>query len=250
MNDFTLQHHLDDNDVTAYQDLVAQLHSTPIPDNEILANLGLFLTRSSLARILYMAELYQKIISTHGVVIEVGVRWGQNLALFSALRSIYEPYNISRKIIGFDTFEGFVHTSDQDGDSAKVKKGAYNVVDDYEKTLARILGINESINPKSNEKKYDLIKGDVLQTVPDYLTEHPETLISLIYFDLDLYEPTKFSLEKFLPYCSHNTIFAFDELCYQDFPGETIALREVFGDRKFEVIRSPISPLQSYVKLC
>ena len=54
----------------------------PIPQQELLANLGLFLNRQTLARILFMHELYQKIISVHGIVIEFGVRWGQNLALF------------------------------------------------------------------------------------------------------------------------------------------------------------------------
>ena len=250
MSDFTLKHHLSNNEVSVYQQLVKHLHNTPIPDNEILANLGLFLSRSSLGRILFMAELYQKIINTHGVVIEMGVRWGQNLALLSALRSLYEPYNISRKIIGFDTFAGFPHTSEKDGGGAKVVDGAYSVSENYQDTLADILSLNEQLNPKSNEKKFELVKGDVLQTLPKYLTDHPETLISMIYFDFDLYEPTKFALQELLPYCSKNTIFAFDELCYQDFPGETVAFREVMGDRAFEVIRSPISPLQSYVKLC
>jgi len=250
MSDFTLHHHLNKKDISVYRSLVKHLKTTPIPDNELLANIGLFHTRSSLARILFITELYKQILSTHGVIIELGVRWGQNMALFSALRSIFEPFNASRKIIGFDTFEGFPHISDKDGDSHKVEKGAYDVVEEYEKILANMLSLNESLNPKSNEKKFDLIKGDVLETIPRYLSNHPETLVSLVYLDLDLYEPTKASLECLLPYCTHNTIFAFDELCYQDFPGETIALREVFGDQEFDVIRSPISPLQSYVKLC
>ena len=38
---------------------------------------------------------------------EFGVRWGQNLITLNNLRGIYEPFNHSRKIIGFDTFEGF-----------------------------------------------------------------------------------------------------------------------------------------------
>ena len=53
-------------------------------------------------------ELYQKILNVHGVVIEFGTRWGQNLALFESFRGMYEPYNHFRKIIGFDTFEGFL----------------------------------------------------------------------------------------------------------------------------------------------
>src|SRR4051812_17790685 len=81
--------------------------SSPIPDDEILMNLGLFTRRQLLSRIMFMHEMYQKIIHVQGVVIELGVRWGQNLALFENFRGMYEPHNYTRKIIGFDTFEGF-----------------------------------------------------------------------------------------------------------------------------------------------
>lgn len=246
---FTLQHHLKDDEITQYQGLVKALKNTSIPDNEILANVGLFLNRSSLARVLFFQELYQQIINNHGIVIEFGVRWGQTLNIMSCLRSIYEPYNISRKIVGFDTFSGFVGSDTQDGGGDKTSTGAYSVSTGYEQELEAILQTQENLNPKANVKKFELIKGDVNKTLKPYLNQHPETMVSLVYFDMDLYQPTKFCLETILPYCHKNTLFAFDELCYTDFPGETIALREVFKDRQYEVIRSPISPQQSYVRL-
>lgn len=48
----------------------------PIPNNELLSNLGLFIKRQDLTRILFMNELYNKIINVHGIVVEFGVRWG------------------------------------------------------------------------------------------------------------------------------------------------------------------------------
>lgn len=60
--------------------------SCPIPDNEMLSNLGLFLKRQDLSRILFMNELYKKILDVNGIIIEFGVRWGQNLALFETFR--------------------------------------------------------------------------------------------------------------------------------------------------------------------
>ncbi|MBU2917453.1 hypothetical protein KO505_05680 [Psychrosphaera sp. F3M07] len=247
--EFNFQHHLNNGEVESYQALVKQLHDSPIPDNEILANMGLFLNRSSLARILFFSDLYKNILNNHGVIMEFGVRWGQTLNLMSCLRSMYEPFNTSRKIIGFDTFSGFPSVSDKDGSTEKSQVGNYSVPTNYEKVLEQHLHIQESLNPKANVKKFELVKGDVSQTLPDYLSRHPETILSLVYFDLDLYEPTKFCLEQLLPYCHKNTIFAFDELCYTDFPGETLALREVFQGREYEIIRSPISPQQSYVVL-
>jgi hypothetical protein len=46
-----------------------------------------------------MQELYQLILPVHGVILEFGVRWGQNLALFSTLRGV-RPFNYSRRVIG------------------------------------------------------------------------------------------------------------------------------------------------------
>ncbi|WP_197504820.1 hypothetical protein [Comamonas aquatica] len=61
----------------------------------------------TLARTLYYSELYKSIVNTPGVICEFGVQWGATMTTLTNLRSIYEPFNISRKIIGFDTFEGF-----------------------------------------------------------------------------------------------------------------------------------------------
>ena len=64
---------------------------------------------------LYFDNLYQSIVNVPGVVMEFGVHWGSGISLLNNLRLLYEPYNFSRKIIGFDTFEGFVGVSDLDG---------------------------------------------------------------------------------------------------------------------------------------
>ena len=104
------------------ENLSANLRTSQIPNNELLKNLGLYLTPGSLGKILFMDFLYKKIIETQGVIAEFGSRYGQNLALFMALRGIYEPYNRLRKIIGFDTFSGFVSTDEKDDDN---KKGDY-----------------------------------------------------------------------------------------------------------------------------
>jgi hypothetical protein len=83
------------------------LKHTPLPPEEILDNLGVYLTSKTLSRLLFFYEIYRKVVGIHGVIVEFGVRWGQTLSLLSALRGIFEPFNRHRKIIGFDTFEGF-----------------------------------------------------------------------------------------------------------------------------------------------
>src|SRR3989338_7583212 len=128
--------------------------NNPIPEREMLSNLGLFLSRQTLSRIIFMHELYTKIVPVHGVVMEFGVRWGQNLALFSAFRGMYEPFNYSRKVIGFDTFSGFPVVDQKDGSDVKV--GDYSVSENYEDYLEKVLSSHELESPIPHKKKFEL----------------------------------------------------------------------------------------------
>jgi hypothetical protein len=216
----------------------------PIEGQEKLWNLGLFISRQSLARMLFMYELYQKCVGVHGVVMEFGVRWGQNLALFSNFRGMLEPFNYNRKIIGFDTFAGFPSVSEKDLTKSQV--GDYAVPPGYEDYLKQLLSYHESESPIPHIKKFELVKGDATVTLKEYLAKHPETIISLAYFDFDIYKPTLECLRMIKPHLTKGSVLGFDELNYDEFPGETIALREVFGTNQLKIRRSPLSPLQSY----
>jgi hypothetical protein len=218
-----------------------------IPENEILSNLGLFINRQEMSRILFMNEIYQKIMGIHGVIMEFGVRWGQNLALFETFRGIYEPYNYNRKIIGFDTFEGFPSVHKKDGNSDIIQKGAYSVTKNYEDYLSKILNYHENNSPISHIKKYEIVKGNATETIINYLNKHPETIISFAYFDFDIYEPTKICLEAIKEHITKGTIIGFDELNMIDYPGETLALKEVFGLNKYKINHSKYGTAQSYI---
>ena len=225
--------------------LAQTLRGTDIPDGELLDNIGLFLTRQTLSRINFMQDIYRRILEVHGVVMEFGVRWGQNMALFSALRGMHEPFNYNRRIIGFDTFGGFPGVTDQDG--GRVKPGDYGVADDWADKLTRVLEFHEQNSPIPHKRKFELVKGDATQTLPAYLEAHQETVVALAYFDFDLYHPTKVCLEALLPRLTKGSVLAFDELNCPEFPGETLALREVLGLSKYALRRDPASPLTSYL---
>lgn len=230
----------------ANKDFLANtLRQASIPNNELLDNLGLFLTRQSLSRINFIQDLYKQIINTHGVIMEFGVRWGQNLSLFSSLRGIHEPYNYNRSIIGFDTFEGFPSVDEKDGSLVSV--GDYAITNDWKEKLEQILAFHENNSPIPHKKKHDLVQGDATKTLPNYLQEHPETIIALAYFDFDIYQPTKVCLEAILPHLTKGSIIAFDELNCPQFPGETLAVKEVLGLSKYAIRRDPNSPLTSYI---
>ncbi|GAF83393.1 unnamed protein product, partial [marine sediment metagenome] len=162
-----------DQEINAYNKLLELSRRSPISEREILANLGLFHVRVSFARMLFMYNLYLKVLNTHGVIMEFGVRWGQNMALLTTFRSMHEPYNLSRKIIGFDTFEGFPSVSPKDGSSHTAQVGALAVTPNYEFYLGEVLSAHEQLGPRSHITKHQLVKGDVVETLPKYLADHP-----------------------------------------------------------------------------
>lgn len=229
------------------QSLVELFKDAPIPEDEILANLGLFINRQNLTRILWAHELYQKIMPVAGVIMEFGCRWGTNLALFESLRGMYEPYNYSRKIVGFDTFGGFTALDEKDASPAGMKPGDYAVSQGYEKYLEKILDCHELDAPISHIKKYQIVKGDAPHCLEKYLKDNPETIIALAYFDMDMYEPTKQCLELIKDRLTRGSVIGFDELVSADFPGETVALREVLGLDKYKIIRDQRNSLPTYV---
>jgi hypothetical protein len=219
--------------------------NSPLPENEILTNLGLYLNRQTLSRILFMQELYSKVLDVHGVILEFGVRWGQNLSLFSSFRGMYEPYNYNRKIVGFDTFSGFPEVAQQDG--SKVNVGDYAVTKNYESYLNEILKYHQEESPIPHLKKYELVKGDATKTFPKYIEDNPHTIIALAYFDFDIYLPTKVCLEHVMKRVTKGSIIAFDELNCPEFPGETLAVLETIGLSKYAIKRSALNPLVSYL---
>lgn len=201
----------------------------PIPDSEMLSNLGLFLNSKNLSRILFMNHLYRQITDVQGIVIEFGVRWGNNTSVLAALRGIYEPFNRHRKVVGFDTFKGFPDITEKDGTSKLMRVGSDSVSENYVAYLDKILSLQEAGNPLAHIKKYELVAGDATVELQKYLEAHPETIVALAYFDFDLYEPTRKCLDIIRPYLVKGSVLGFDELNDPDSPGETVALKEVFG---------------------
>jgi hypothetical protein len=235
------------DEIRAREEILELFKSSPIPDDEILVNLGVYLRSPVLAKILYLNELYQLAQSVPGIIVEFGVWWGANLALFEAFRSVYEPYNWTRKVVGFDTFEGYPAVGEKDGASSYAAVGGYGVSEDYESYLERLLNAHEAENVMSQITKHEIVKGDVVETVDRYFETNPQTIVALAYFDLALYEPTKKCLDAIRPHLARGSVLAMDELNSAEFPGETVALKEVLGLGRYRIAKSRFLPDRSYI---
>jgi hypothetical protein len=205
-----------------------------------------FATRQSLAKFLTKYEIFNRILNVNGSIVECGVLHGGGLLAWAKLSSMLEPTNHTRKIIGFDTFEGFpsIDAKDHAGDSSHLKKGGLrgSTLDDVE----RAVELYDMNRPLSHIQKVELVKGDLAKTGPTFLQENPHLVVSLLYLDVDLYEPTKVALQTFVPRMPQGSIIAFDELNAKMFPGETTAVDEVLGLKNLRIQRFPFDSYVSY----
>lgn len=198
----------------------------------------------ALSKLLYLNDLYQKIIDVPGVICEFGVQWGTTLTQLINLRSIYEPFNCSRIVYGFDTFEGFTNIHHNDG--ALPRENDLSTLENYDKILEETLSLIESFPPLSHLKKFELIKGDATHTIDTWLEDNPHAIISMAIFDMDLYTPTKEVLKKILPRLIKGSVLVFDEINCKHFPGETIAVAEQLGLNNLRLRKNQFQPFGAW----
>jgi hypothetical protein len=213
---------------------------------EKLHNFPKYVPTRELRKMLYRHEIYKQILHVHGSIVEAGVLYGGGLMTWAHFSEIYEPTHHLRKIIGFDTFEGFPSVSQKDNTrlSDHARKGGY-AVDTYE-DLQRGIGIFHESCFLSHIPKIELVRGNVAKSLPAYLKSHPHLVVSLLHLDMDLYEPTKIMLRHLLPRIPKGGIIAFDELNQDAWQGETIAVMEEIGLPNLRLKRCSFGTTLSY----
>ena len=98
---------------------------------------------------------------------------------------------------------------------------------------------------KGITKNFELVKGDITKTIPDYVRKHPELRISLLNLDTDIYEPAVTVLEHLYPKIVKGGILILDD--YGVFPGETKAVDEFFEKKDIEIKKFSFSKTPSYI---
>lgn len=210
-----------------------------------LASFTKYVRRQNLTRFLAQYEIFKRILDIQGSIIECGVYRGFGLMGWAQLSAILEPVNLTRRIYGFDTFTGFpsVHEKDQN------KFSEINVGDlcsDSYDELVELIKIYDSNRFLGHIKKVELIKGDVVKTIPRFLENNKHLVVSLLFLDFDLYEPTKAAIQNFSSRMPKGAIIAFDELDNPLWPGETLALLETIGINRLRIKRVEFDPYIGY----
>ncbi len=227
------------------QNLARLLKESKLSEVEKIENFPIFTSRQTIAQFLFKYEIFKQILKVNGSIIECGVAFGSGSFTFAHLSTIFEPANHTRKIFGFDTFSGFPSISELDtGKDIELKKGGMKV-DSYEE-LQGAIEVFDQNRPISHISKLNLIKGDFKKTSQEFIKKNPHLVVSLLYLDFDLYEPTKIALKTFLPRMPIGSIIAFDEINHKEWPGETLAVLEECGIKNLEIKRYEFDSVRSY----
>ncbi len=213
-----------------------------------LENFTKYVRRQHLKRFLAIYELFKLAMPVKGSVVECGVFRGFGLMAWAKLSAMLEPENLTRRIYGFDTFQGFPFVGEKDQSRFTNTRQGDLCANSYEE-LRRLIHEYDRDRFLGHIPKVELIRGNITRTVPDFVAAHPHLVVSLLYLDADTYDPTKVALETFLPRMPRGAILAFDELDNPIWPGETIAALETVGLRSLRLRRFDWDPYIAFAEV-
>lgn len=232
-----------------FSESAAHFEDSPGTVNDKLNAFARYVPRQALATFLARKYLFDKILDVHGHIIDCGVFRGASLFTWANLSTIYEPYNHTRRIIGFDTFSGFPDIDIQD--LAEV-----NVDLEYKKPRGLAAESAESIKisiEHYNKNRFiaqiprvEIVPGDACDTLPQFLVDNQHVVVALLYLDFDIYKPTRVAIECLWDRMPSGAVIAFDELNQEQWPGETMAVLDSIGISRLRLQRLAFQPQISF----
>jgi hypothetical protein len=202
-------------------------------------NYHLTLDVSRLGKLIAHYEVYKMAMDVPGSIVECGVFKGTSLIRFALFRELFGNY-FSSQIIAFDIFgDEFPNTAYEEDQALR------------DKWIAEAGG--SSISPEQMEevfkwqdiKNYELIAGDVLETIPKYISDHPELRISLLNIDIDFYESTTCCLEYLYDRVASGGVILLDN--YTVSHGDTKSVDDFFAGKGVTIKKFPFALRPCYV---
>ncbi len=202
-------------------------------------NFYLSINKTRMSRLLAHYELFKMTVGLPGAIVEFGVFKATSLIRFIMFRELLENAH-SRKVIGFDTFTKYPNVRHElDKEHLKdfvAKAGLESISEEQLMGVLKNAGATENI---------ELVKGDIVDTVPEFIKKNESLKVSLINLDTNFYLPSKIALEHFWPRLVAGGVLLLDD--YGIVPGETKAVDEYFADKNVKIERLPFSMKPFYI---
>jgi hypothetical protein len=197
-------------------------------------------------KLLARYELFKQIVNKPGDIVEGGVLKGAGVLYWAKLIQIFNP-NSRRKVIGFDTFEGYPEDTSRAHDRKTAK--AFSKAQIADADLVSTETIMAIAEEQGLAQRIELVKGDAADTVQQYTQNHPGFRVALLNLDFVLYEPTLGALKALYPRVVSGGLVVLDEYAVAG-KGESEAVDEVLMGEHVEMQSFPWaqSPTAYFVK--
>jgi hypothetical protein len=197
-------------------------------------------------KLLARYELYKMIVDRPGDIVEGGVLKGAGVLYWAKLIQIFNPQS-RRKVIGFDTFEGYPEDSLKSHDQHTAKAFTKEQIQNLEQVSPE--AIMQVAEQQGLAHRIELVKGDASNTVEHYVETHPGFRVALLNIDFVLYDPSFAAMQYLYPRVVPGGVIALDEYAVAD-KGESEAVDEALAG-EFVAMRSfpwAKSPTAYFVK--
>jgi hypothetical protein len=221
------------HEINTCQQLGELFEAKNLPTWDKLQSFPKYIRRQEISYFVANYELFKLILNVKGSIFYFGVYEGGGLMTYAHLSAAIEPYNHTRRIIGFDTFEGYPEIKAEDQTHNKkfktLTKGGFsaNALDE----LNQITGLYDANRALNHIPKIQNIKGDIMETLPSFMASNQQTVASMIILTVNLYHPTKLALETLYPRMPKGGVVVIHSINEEFYPGATRAFFEVLGDR-------------------
>lgn len=152
---------------------------------DVIDQFPLYCGVNTLGKALAVYEIFKKTLNVPGHLVEFGCYKGSNLLLIGKLLQLLQP-NTYKYLWGFDSFEGLKTFSEEDGYAdGEMPLGAYQGDEKTLRAMLDLYDVNDFVS---------LVKGDAMDTIPEFEKSHPHVMFSFAYIDFDLYKPCEEAL--------------------------------------------------------
>lgn len=184
------------------------------------------------SKMLARYELFKQVIEMPGDIVEGGVLKGAGVLYWAKLIEIFNPMS-RRKVIGFDTFEGYPEDTSKAHDQHTARDFSAEQI--AEQDLVSVQRIMAAAEAQGLDKRIELVKGDARQTIPAYVQANPGLRIALLNLDFVLYDPTLAAMKELYPRVLPGGMVVLDEYAVPD-KGESDAVDEVLAGQQIELM--------------
>ncbi|MBX2931486.1 MAG: hypothetical protein KF781_06025 [Chitinophagaceae bacterium] len=168
-------------------------------------------------RLITYYELYKLVKNLHGSILKCGINNDESFGYFSFFKKINE-YNPNQPLIAFEKSLPLLETTIVDKELRLTVKNTEEVS-----------VMQEDMFQKSIKETIEFIPGNLTESLPNYLIEHPELKIALLVIDLDNYEHTLSAMQYLYPRIVSKGILIINN--YYKKEGENKAVQEYFSNQ-------------------